>query len=163
VRTSNPTNNTVACSTIDLFRSREETPERINAHKDGVQPRENDGRDGFPARQNGRLSKTDGDHEFEANSEEIKFDTVHEEVLKEKATVKTIRAQKKWYGRHLAVGSRRQLKKRAQGDGGSRKKLVVACGGMTCRTGVSRCKGPGHKGPMAEQRKRKKRTRDNVA
>jgi hypothetical protein len=67
--------------------------------------------------------------------------------------MKTVRALKKQYGdRHLAVGRRRQLKKRTQGDGGSRKKLAAACRGMTCRAIPALRKGR-HQGPG----------RDNVA
>jgi hypothetical protein len=57
---------------------------------------------------------------------------VHEEVPKEEAEVKTVRALKKRYGdQHLAVGRHQQLKKWTQGDGGSRKKLATARGGLT--------------------------------
>jgi hypothetical protein len=48
------------------------------------------------------------------------FVAVHGEVLKEEASVGTVRALKEQYGdRHLAVGRLRQLKKRTQNDGGS--------------------------------------------
>jgi hypothetical protein len=57
---------------------------------------------------------------MEANPEEMKSATMHEEVPKEEAEVKTIRALKKRYvDQHLVIGHCRQLKKRAQGDGGS--------------------------------------------
>jgi hypothetical protein len=53
-------------------------------------------------------------------SVEIGSVSVHEEVPKEEATVKTFRALKKRYGdQHLAVGRRLQLKKWTQGKGGS--------------------------------------------
>jgi hypothetical protein len=57
---------------------------------------------------------------------------VHDEVPKEEAAVKTVRALKKRYGDwHLAVGHCRQLKKWTQGDGGSQKKVATTSGGMT--------------------------------
>jgi hypothetical protein len=68
----------------------------------------------------------------EANQEEIKSVAVHEEVPKEQVAVKTVRAPKKRHGdRHIAVRRRDQPKKRTQGNGGSQKKLVSACTGMT--------------------------------
>jgi hypothetical protein len=70
---------------------------------------------------------------------------VHEEVHKEEAAVKLIGALKKRHGsRHLAVGRRCQPKKRTQGNGGSRKKLVAACRGMTRSSIPTRRKGHGH-------------------
>jgi hypothetical protein len=78
--------------------------------------------------------------------------------------VKTVRALKKRYvDRHLAVGRRRQLKKKTLGEGRSWKKFAVAHRGMTRHAGVAQCKGRGHKGPMVEERRRKNQTRDNVA
>jgi hypothetical protein len=60
------------------------------------------------------------------------------------------------YGaRHLAVGHRRQPKKRTQGDGGSRKKLAAARSRMTRRAVPARRKGRGHKGPRVEKRRQK--------
>jgi hypothetical protein len=70
---------------------------------------------------------------------ELESIAVHEEFPKEKAAVKNVRALKKLYGnRHLAVGRCRQLKKRVQGDGGSRKKLAAARRGMKRRAMVVR-------------------------
>jgi multidrug resistance efflux pump len=67
--------------------------------------------------------------DLEANSEEIKSKTEHEEVPKEEAVLETFGALKEWYGDwHLAVRRRSQLKKQTQGNGGSWKKLAVACG-----------------------------------
>jgi hypothetical protein len=64
-----------------------------------------------------------GKTNLEANPEEIVSEAVHEEVPKEDATVKTFRALKKPHGDwHLAVRRCCQLKKLAQGNGGSREK-----------------------------------------
>jgi hypothetical protein len=57
---------------------------------------------------------------METNPEEMKSVAEHEEVPKEEATVKSVRALKK---RH---GDQSQPKKRTQGYGGSWKKLVAA-------------------------------------
>jgi hypothetical protein len=86
---------------------------------------------------------------------------VHEEVPKEEAALETA-LKKRHEDRYLAVGHRRQLKKRTQDKGGPRKKLAAARRGMTRRAGMSRRNGRGHKGPKVEQRRRKKRTRDGV-
>jgi hypothetical protein len=60
----------------------------------------------------------------ERKSVETESVAVHEEVPKNEAAVKTVRALKKRYGNlHLDVKCRRQLQNRVQGDGGSRKKL----------------------------------------
>jgi hypothetical protein len=70
----------------------------------------------------------------EPTSVEIKSVEVHEEVPKEEATVKTVRALKERYGdRHLAIGCCRQLKKQTQGNGGFWKKLA------TTHRWLSRC------------------------
>jgi hypothetical protein len=99
----------------------------------------------------------------EANPEEKETVAEQREVPKEEAAVETIGALKKRYGdRHLAVGRRRQLKKRTKGDGGSRQKLAVVRKGMTRRAGVARRKGGSHNGPTVEQRRRKNRTTDSV-
>jgi hypothetical protein len=67
---------------------------------------------------------------MQANPDEMKSIAAREEVPKEKASVGTVRALKKRYGdRHLAIGRRRQLKKRAQGDGGTRKKMATSADG----------------------------------
>jgi hypothetical protein len=59
----------------------------------------------------------------------------HQEVPKEEATVETIWALEDQYGDwHLAVGHRRQPKKRNQGNGGSRQKLAAAWGRLTLHT-----------------------------
>jgi hypothetical protein len=98
-------------------------------------------------------SKTDLDKMdttyFEANPEENEAMAKHKEVPKEEAALEIIGALKDRYGdRHLAVGRRRQPKKRTQGDGGSRKKLATACRQMTRLAGRARHKGHGHKGPI---------------
>jgi hypothetical protein len=70
------------------------------------------------------LTRSDGglSGEYEANLSGDKSASVHQEVPKEKAAAETVKALKKRYrDRHLAVGRRRQLNKRTQGDGGSRK------------------------------------------
>jgi hypothetical protein len=83
----------------------------------------------------------------EANPEEMKSVAEHQEV-----GVKTVRALKDRYGDlHLAVGCRRQLQKRSQGDGGSRKKLDVACSGMNRHAGMPWRKGRCHTGLTVEQ------------
>jgi hypothetical protein len=65
-------------------------------------------------------------------SEEIKSEAKHEEVSMEEATVETFEALKERYrDQHLAVRCHGQPKKRTQGNGGSQKKLVAACKGMT--------------------------------
>jgi hypothetical protein len=65
---------------------------------------------------------------------------VHEETPKEVAALKTVRALKKWHrDRHLAIRHRGQPKKRIQGNGGSWKKLAVACRGMARRAIPASC------------------------
>jgi hypothetical protein len=87
-------------------------------------------------------------------SVEMESEAEHEEVLKEEAAVEAYGALKERYGdRHLAVGRRQQLKKRSQGDGGSRKKLAAARRGMTRRAIPAPRMGHGRQGPG----------RDNVA
>jgi hypothetical protein len=50
--------------------------------------------------------------DLEANPEELKSVVEHQEVPKEEAAVKTVRAQKEQYGnQHLAVWHHQQLKK----------------------------------------------------
>jgi hypothetical protein len=79
----------------------------------------------------------------EPTSVETESAAMHEEVA-----VKTVRALKKRYGdRQLAPGRRRQLKRRIQGDGGSRKTLAVARRRMTRRAITAQRKGHGRRGP----------------
>jgi hypothetical protein len=52
--------------------------------------------------------------------------------------------QERYGDRHLAAGRRRPLKKRTQGDGGSRRKLAAARKGMTRPAGVARRRGRSH-------------------
>jgi hypothetical protein len=69
---------------------------------------------------------------IQANPEGMKSVEVHEKVPKEEAVVNTVRALKNRYAdRHLrvAMGRRRQVKKRGQGDDGSRKKMAAAADG----------------------------------
>jgi hypothetical protein len=90
---------------------------------------------------------------MEANPEEMKSEVDHEEVPKEEATVKRVRALKKRLeDRHLAVGCHVQLRKWTQADGGSWKKLATTHRGVTCCAGVVWYKGHGHTGPIGEQR-----------
>jgi hypothetical protein len=98
--------------------------------------------------------------ELEANRE--KSDAVAElrEVPKEQAAVETVRELEDLHGgRHLAVGRRRQPKKRTQGDGGSRKMLAAIRRRMTRRAVHARRKGRSYKGPTVEKRRWKKRIR----
>jgi hypothetical protein len=63
--------------------------------------------------------------------------------------MKIVRARKEQYGdQHLA--SRRQLKKRTQGNCGSQKKLAAACRLMTCRAGTAWHQGHNRQGPGRE-------------
>jgi hypothetical protein len=72
----------------------------------------------------------------------------HQEIPKEEAAVESIGALEDRYGdRHLAVGHRRQPKKRTQGDSGSRQKLVAARGWLTRRAIPAPRKGHGRQGP----------------
>jgi hypothetical protein len=70
--------------------------------------------------------------------EEMKSVAVHEEVPKEEATVKPVRAVKKrhrvW---HLAAGCHGKPKEQTQGNGGSQKKLATIHRGMTRHAGVA--------------------------
>jgi hypothetical protein len=80
--------------------------------------------------------------DLETNPEETETVAGQQEVTKEEAPVKTVRALKKRHGdRNLAVRHRRQLKKRTQGNGGSRKKLAAACRGVTRRAIPAQRKG----------------------
>jgi hypothetical protein len=64
--------------------------------------------------------------------EEMKSVMEHQGVPKEGAAVEMIGALKERYRDwHLSIGHRQQPKKRAQGDGGSWKKLAAACRQMT--------------------------------
>jgi hypothetical protein len=84
----------------------------------------------------------------EANLEEIEVVVERQKVLNEEAAMETIGALMDRYGdRHLAVGCRRNLKKRTQGDGGSRQKLAAAPGRLTRRVVPALRKGRSRKGP----------------
>jgi hypothetical protein len=73
--------------------------------------------------------------------------------------VENIGVLKDGYGnRHLAVGRRRQPKKRP--GGGPRKKLATGRRRMTRRAVPAARMGRCHKGPTVEKRRRKKRTND---
>jgi hypothetical protein len=90
----------------------------------------------------------------EPTSVQIVSIEVHEEVPKEEAAVKTVRALTKQYGdRHLATGHTQQLKKQTQGDSGSQKKLAAAHRWMTHCAIPAPCKAYNRQGPG----------RDNVA
>jgi hypothetical protein len=78
----------------------------------------------------------------EPTSLELEFVAVYEEVFKEEAAVKHVRALRKWHGdQNLAMRCRGQPKKQTQVDGGSWKKLAAACRGMTLRAIPARHKG----------------------
>jgi hypothetical protein len=63
---------------------------------------------------------------------EVESIAVHEEFPKEEATVETFGALKKRHrDRHLAVRGCGQPKERTQGNGGSQKKLIATCRGIT--------------------------------
>jgi hypothetical protein len=91
--------------------------------------------------------------DLEANPEGMESKAVHE-ISKKEDTVQTVRALRKWYGDwNLAIGGRGKLKKRTQGNGGSKKKLAAACRGM------KHCAIPAwHKGHSGQEP-----GRDNVA
>jgi hypothetical protein len=73
---------------------------------------------------------------------------VHEEVHKEEALVKTLRALKERYGDwHVAVGCRRQLKKWTKGSSGSQKKSAAALRGMARHAILALCMRHSHQGP----------------
>jgi hypothetical protein len=77
----------------------------------------------------------------------------NQEVPNYEATVETIGALEDQYvDRNLAVGRRRQPKKRTQGDGGSRKKLTAAHRRITRRAVPARSKGRSHRGATVEKR-----------
>jgi hypothetical protein len=79
---------------------------------------------------------------MEGNPDEMMSVTVHEEVSKEEAAVKSFGALKKRHGDwHLAVRRRRDPKEWIWEDCGSWKKLAASCRSMTCHAGVARRKG----------------------
>jgi hypothetical protein len=79
---------------------------------------------------------------MEANTEETEFEAVHQEVLKEDATVKPVGALKKRHrGRHLAAGRHLKRKEQTQGKDGCWKKLAATCRRMAQCAGVANCKG----------------------
>jgi hypothetical protein len=112
------------------------------------------------------LGKTEACLEsMEPTSLEIESGSELQEVPKEEATVKTVRALKKRHGdRHLDIKRRGQLKKRSQGNGGYRKKLAAAWRGMTRLSIPPQRKGQGQdnvargapKGQMFGMRRRTK-------
>jgi hypothetical protein len=82
--------------------------------------------------------------------EEIESESEHLEVPKEETAV-----EDRCGDRYLAVGRRRQPKKRTQGHDGSWKKLAAACRRMTLHAIPAPLKGRGSKGPTVEKRRRK--------
>jgi hypothetical protein len=79
---------------------------------------------------------------MEAKAGELQSVAVHQEVPKEEAAVKPIRALKKRYGeRHLAVGRREKPKERTQGKGGVPEETGCRRRGKTRRAGVAQLKG----------------------
>jgi hypothetical protein len=98
---------------------------------------------------------------LEANPEMSDIVEKHQEVPNEKDTVETVRALEDWYGDwHLAIGCRRQAKKRTKGDGGSRKKLAATRRRMTHRVVPARRKGYSHKGPFKDNVQEAAKTTD---
>jgi hypothetical protein len=97
----------------------------------------------------------------EPTSVETESVVVREEFPKEEAAVETA-PKKRHVDRYIAVGRRRHLKGRIQDNARSWKKLAAARRGMTRRAGLLRRNGHSHRGPTAEQKRRKKRTRDSV-
>jgi hypothetical protein len=96
------------------------------------------------------LEKTEAT-DFEANSEETKSESKHQEITEEETAVENVGALNDRYrDRHLAVGCRRQSKKRTQGNGGSQQKLVAARRRLTRRAIPEPCKGYGRQGPGKE-------------
>jgi hypothetical protein len=88
----------------------------------------------------------------EPTSVELVFVSEHQEVPKEDAAVKNVRALKKRRGdQHLILRCRVQLKKRTQGNNGSRKKLATTHRGMTCHAIPAPCKGDGSSGTRPGQ------------
>jgi hypothetical protein len=82
---------------------------------------------------------------MKANPKEMESVAEHQDVPNEEAAVETIVALQDRYGNWcLAAGCRQQLKKWAQGDGGSRQKLAAARVQLThCAIPAPR-KGHGH-------------------
>jgi hypothetical protein len=102
--------------------------------------------------------------DLETNPGELESEAEHEDVSKEEATVEMIGALKERCGDwHIAVGRRRRMEKRTQGNGETRKKLAVARIETTRHAGATRCKGRNQTGPTVEEGQQKNRTRDNVA
>jgi hypothetical protein len=85
------------------------------------------------ARTKACLAKTETT-DLEANQEATESESEHEKVPKEVTAVETFGALKEWYeDRHLAVGRRRQPKKRAQGKVGRRPQMDNS----PCRNGTA--------------------------
>jgi hypothetical protein len=94
----------------------------------------------------------------EPTSGETESVAVCEEAPKEYVSLKTVGKLKERHGkRDPAVRRLSHPKKRTQRNVAFRKKLAIACRGMTHRAGVARRKVRGPKGPT------EKRTRDNNA
>jgi hypothetical protein len=78
---------------------------------------------------------------MEINLEEMKSVVEHEEIPKEEAEVKPVRALNKWQGdRSLAIGCHQRPKKRTQGNIGSEKTLAATRRGMTGRASLAQHK-----------------------
>jgi antitoxin (DNA-binding transcriptional repressor) of toxin-antitoxin stability system len=111
----------------DIITKQEEMLAKIEAHQERMMAKTDSQLEKMEACM-GKTEATD----LEAKTEEIKSEGLHEEVPKEEASVKTVRALKKRHGdRQLAVRRRGQPKKRTQGDGGFRKNLVATSRGTT--------------------------------
>jgi hypothetical protein len=95
----------------------------------------------------GGLSRKDEATDLETKPEETESEADHERVPKEEVTVEPSGTLKGQYRhQHLAVRRCSQPKKQNQGNGGSWKKSVATCKGMTCHAGVARHKGHGRRG-----------------
>jgi hypothetical protein len=88
--------------------------------------------------------------DLEANREKSEAVAENQEIPTEEAEVETVGTLKDRYrDQHLAIGRRRQLKKRTQGDGGSLQKLAAARGRLTRRAIPAPHKGR-HQGPVRD-------------
>jgi hypothetical protein len=101
----------------------------------------------------------ENDTDLETNAGEMESEAGHGEVSKEEDAVQMIGTLKEQYGdRHLDVWRRRQMKKRSQGDGETRKILAAAS-----RQTSAMQERHGHTGQTVEQGQQKNWARDNVA
>jgi hypothetical protein len=122
---------------------REEMRAKLDAHHKRMMARMDS------AEENGGLCRKDRGHGFGGNSRRKVFESEQQEVPKEEATMKTVRALKERYGDwYLAVEHCQHPQKWTHGDGGSWKMLTATFRGMTHHAGVAQHKGCDHTGPM---------------